>query len=273
MTTRLVMLAVVLAAVCPVPSALALLRAQNVSICDPTTGSYAGYFHPEHVETKGYFYWFFPSRNDPATDPVVLWMTGGPGCSSQLALLTENGPCGVAKDGSTTIRNGYSWTNNASVIWIDQPAGVGYSYGKPSDYDHNEAQVSQDMVSFLDEFMAYFSDYASNPFYVFGESYGGHYVPATAFAVWNASKTGTGPKINLKGLGLVFGIVFALFIINFFCLFVCFVFACVASSSQCRPPSLESATAWWRRRSSMRCTRTWRTTTASSRSCPRACTR
>ena len=66
-----------------------------------------------------YFYWMFESRNDPKTDPLVLWLTGGPGCSGMLALLNENGPCSIKKDPSTgalsEVNNPYSWTNNANV--------------------------------------------------------------------------------------------------------------------------------------------------------------
>ena len=56
-------------------------------------------------------------------------MTGGPGCSSEVALFGENGPCQVNADGTDTITNPYSWNSNATVIYIDQPAGTGFSYG------------------------------------------------------------------------------------------------------------------------------------------------
>ena len=43
------------------------------------------------------FYWMTESQNDPKTDPLMIWLTGGPGCSSVLALFTENGPYHVWK--------------------------------------------------------------------------------------------------------------------------------------------------------------------------------
>lgn len=157
-----------------------------------------------------YFYWMFESRSEPSTDPFILWMTGGPGCSGQLALLNENGPCSVAKDGSgnlATVTNPYSWTNKATVLWIDQPTGVGFSYGDSGDYDHDEAGIRDDMYHFLLEFFAENPEYAKLPFYVFGESYGGHFAPNVAYRVWegnnNATKSGNGADvINLQGLAV-----------------------------------------------------------------------
>lgn len=62
-------------------------------LCDGTVKSTSGYFSVSELVTKNYFFWFFESRAAPSSDPVVIWLTGGPGCSSQLALLQENGPC------------------------------------------------------------------------------------------------------------------------------------------------------------------------------------
>jgi len=46
------------------------------------------------------------------------------GCSSQLALMSENGPCKVTSDGQSTENNPFSWNSNANIMWIDQPAQV-----------------------------------------------------------------------------------------------------------------------------------------------------
>ena len=75
--------------------------------------------------TRNLFYWFFESRGDPATDPLILWMTGGPGCSGMLALMVENGPYKVTSDGELSL-NPYSWNEKANILFIDQPVGTGF---------------------------------------------------------------------------------------------------------------------------------------------------
>ena len=47
------------------------------------------------------FYWYFPSFSDPKNDPLVFWLSGGPGCSSSMALFTENGPFEIYKNNLT----------------------------------------------------------------------------------------------------------------------------------------------------------------------------
>jgi len=172
-------------------------REGDTAICD-SVKQYSGYFNLTTGD-KHYFYWFFESRSAPKTDPVVMWMTGGPGCSSEVALFGENGPCKVNANGTGTISNPYSWNTNANLLYIDQPAGTGFSYGLGM--DHNEAGVATDMYDFLQQFMQTHKDYSSLPFYAVGESYAGHYVPAVTHKVWqNNQKLPTGAiKINLEG--------------------------------------------------------------------------
>jgi len=148
------------------------------------------------------FYWMFESQNDPSTDPLVIWLTGGPGCSSELALFFENGPYTVNPDLSLQA-NPYSWNTNANLLFVDQPAGTGFSFVQNSDgYVINEAQVSADFYVFLQNFLNKFPQYRQLPLFVTGESYGGHYVPAiSAFIHQQNMQTGY-PKINLKGLAV-----------------------------------------------------------------------
>jgi len=160
-----------------------------------------GFFNVNQAFGVHLFYWGFQSRNNPATDPVVLWMTGGPGCSSSLALLFENGPYFVNQDMSLGTR-ATSWNDNATVIFVDQPGGTGYSWVQnPAGYVKNETQVADDMYSFLTQFFAVYSQFSKLPFFITGESYAGHYIPALAARVKQGNQQG-GAFINMMGLAI-----------------------------------------------------------------------
>lgn len=91
------------------------------------------------------FYWFFKSRNDPSTDPLVLWLTGGPGCSSGIAVFYENGPFSFNDDLSLK-KNPYSWNTAANLLYVDSPVGTGFSKcSSITHLDTNEDEVAQDI--------------------------------------------------------------------------------------------------------------------------------
>jgi cathepsin A (carboxypeptidase C) len=140
------------------------------------TKQYSGYLDVES-EDKHFFYWFFESRNDPKNDPVVLWLNGGPGCSSLTGLFFELGSSAIDEN-LNPVFNPHSWNNNASVIFLDQPVNVGYSYSSGSVSD--TVAAGKDVYAFLELFFQQFPEYNGLPFHIAAESYGGHYVPVFA---------------------------------------------------------------------------------------------
>lgn len=152
------------------------------------------------------FYFLFESRNEKindSEDPVVLWMTGGPGCSSELAVFYENGPYSINKN-MTLTETQWGWDKFHTMIFVDQPINTGFSFSESEDdrvYD--EDVVGDDMLDFLQEFFAVHPELADRPFYVTGESYAGHYVPAVSHRIWLANKNKEGNRpINLKGIAI-----------------------------------------------------------------------
>lgn len=130
---------------------------------------------------KHFFYWFFESRSDPAKDPVVLWLNGGPGCSSSLGLFLELGPSSI----NATLQpefNPFSWNSNASVIFLDQPVNVGYSYSDEEAVTTTDT-AAKDVFAFLELFFLRFPHLSKNKFHISGESYAGHYIPAIAHEI------------------------------------------------------------------------------------------
>lgn len=78
---------------------------------------------------------------------MVLWLTGGPGCSSEVGLFYENGPYNFNADGKTLKSNPHSWNENANLIYIDQPIGTGFSNLDASGtLDKNEDQIADEMA-------------------------------------------------------------------------------------------------------------------------------
>ncbi|XP_056885586.1 lysosomal protective protein isoform X2 [Takifugu flavidus] len=155
---------------------------------------YSGYLSV--ANGKHLHYWFVESQKDPGTDPVVLWLNGGPGCSSLDGLLTEHGPFLIQDDGMTLRYNPYSWNKIANVLYLESPAGVGFSYSDDQKYSTNDTEVSMNNYLALKEFFRLFPEFSKNQLFLTGESYGGIYIPTLAERVMEDS------SLNLQGVAV-----------------------------------------------------------------------
>lgn len=115
-------------------------------------------------------------------------------------MFGENGPFQVQQN-LKLESDRYAWSDEANMIWLESPAGVGFSYSNTtSDYVVGDARTAADTYNFLLQFIHYyFPQFTKNPFWVTGESYGGHYVPEITQLVFQQNAIGQ-PKINIQGL-------------------------------------------------------------------------
>ncbi|KAH5737487.1 carboxypeptidase [Parastagonospora nodorum] len=160
--------------------------------------SYAGLLpiSDDPSETRKLFFWFFPSTQAKIQEEVVIWLNGGPGCSSLSGFLTENGPFTWEAGTVAPVQNPYSWNNLTNVLWVEQPVGVGYSQGVPN--ITNEVELGNEFRGFYKSFVDLFGIYNWKT-YITGESYAGYYVPyiADSFIQANDSK-----YWNLAGISI-----------------------------------------------------------------------
>uniref|UniRef100_A0A6P7H2Q0 Carboxypeptidase n=1 Tax=Diabrotica virgifera virgifera TaxID=50390 RepID=A0A6P7H2Q0_DIAVI len=174
--------------------------------------SYSGYFTVDKIFGSNLFFWFFPAATNYENAPVVLWLQGGPGASSLIGLFTENGPFKAKSKKGLKLRP-YSWSTTHSMIYIDSPAGTGYSFTNGG-FAQNETKVGQDLYSALTQFFTMFPNLQKNDFYVTGESYGGKYVPAISYTI-HKNNPDANLKINLKGLAIGNGLINPEFQLNY----------------------------------------------------------
>ncbi|XP_047335701.1 serine carboxypeptidase-like [Impatiens glandulifera] len=170
-------------------------------------GHYAGYYRLPHTRDARMFYLFFESRKNKRRDPVVIWLTGGPGGTCFMPMFYENGPYHITNNNSL-IWNDFGWDQVSNLIYVDQPIGTGFSYSSHnSDFRNEQEGVSKDLYDFLQAFFAEHPQYLRNDFYIAGESYAGHTIPVLASRIQNGNRNRDGAHINLKGFAIGDGLV------------------------------------------------------------------
>lgn len=91
----------------------------------------------------------------------------------------------------------------ANVIFLESPAGVGFSYSnKSSDYVTGDERTAADNYIFLLNWLERFPEYKTRDFFIAGESYAGHYVPQLAQLILRNNKITNQTTINLKGIAV-----------------------------------------------------------------------
>ncbi|KAL6624463.1 hypothetical protein ACP70R_031784 [Stipagrostis hirtigluma subsp. patula] len=163
---------------------------------------YSGYVTVEKRAGRALFYWLQEAPEEAQPAPLVLWLNGGPGCSSVAYGASEElGAFRVRPDGATLFLNEHRWNTVANILYLDSPAGVGFSYTNTTSdlYTSGDNRTAHDSYTFLVKWFQKFPRYKHRDFYIAGESYAGHYVPQLAQLVYRRNKGARRPVMNLKG--------------------------------------------------------------------------
>ncbi|THV50695.1 hypothetical protein BGAL_0140g00180 [Botrytis galanthina] len=151
--------------------------------------------HAGHIEVTpdhhgNMFFWHFQNRHIANKQRTVIWLNGGPGCSSEDGALMEIGPYRV-KDGSNGPKLEYnpgSWDEFANVMFVDNPVGTGFSFVDSDSYVHDLPEMADQFVQFLEKWFALFPEYEHDDLYIAGESYAGQHIPYITKAILERNK-------------------------------------------------------------------------------------
>ncbi|CAH9145802.1 unnamed protein product [Cuscuta epithymum] len=164
-----------------------------------------GYIGVGKNEEVQLFYYFIKSDSNPQDDPLILWISGGPGCSPLRAIVQQIGPMlidPIEYNGSLPrlLPFPYSWTKVASFIFLDLPVGTGFSYATTSNgFQSDDLLTGTHGYEFLRKWLIDNPEFISNAFYVGGDSYSGITVPVLTETISNGIERGIKPLVRLQG--------------------------------------------------------------------------
>lgn len=170
----------------------------------PELESYAGFFTVDKTYNSNLFAWYFPAEQN-IFNTTIVWLQGGPGVTSLFGLFDENGPIFV-KNNELKRRPDYEyWSQTASVIYIDNPVGTGFSFTEsPNGYSNNQTHIGDQLYKALTQFFKLFPKLKETTNLVIsGESYGGKHAASLAYTIHKknpaATKSGD-PILPLVGV-------------------------------------------------------------------------
>lgn len=161
-------------------------------------------------ETQQLFYYFVESEKDPKADPILFWISGGPGCSSLWAFFYENGPLSFdlsyTFDGSLPklVENEYAWTKFMSILYLDGPVGTGFSYSTTQQgYNTTNYKFASNLNEFIHKWLEIHESFKANAIYFSGDGFSGNPIPIALKDILKDNKEGVKPYVNMKGYILV----------------------------------------------------------------------
>ncbi|WVZ57832.1 hypothetical protein U9M48_008171 [Paspalum notatum var. saurae] len=164
-----------------------------------------GYVEVDESNGVRLFYYFISSERSPGEDPLMLWLTGGPGCSVLTGLAFEIGPLSFDFNGYVDglpklVYNQDSWTKVSNVIFLDSPVGTGFSYSETEQgYKSSDTKAVSQILIFLRKWFDEHPQFLPNPLYIGGDSYSGKIVPIVTSEIARGKEEGSEPNFNLKG--------------------------------------------------------------------------
>lgn len=170
--------------------------------------THSGYVHIG--DGRNIFYILVEAKTNAKKAPLLFWTNGGPGCSGLMGMFEELGPYIPTRNGKLEL-NPWTWAKFANIVFIEQPVGVGFSYGdSKSDYSSNDQLSAVHNLQFVLGFYDKYPSFVKNHVYITSESYGGHYVPlwvANIFkhnaAVAEGKKSAGSVIIPIKGCVMI----------------------------------------------------------------------
>ncbi|KAK9239579.1 Alpha/Beta hydrolase protein [Lipomyces kononenkoae] len=160
---------------------------------------YAGHIEIKPEHHGNLFFWMFENEHVADKSRTVIWLNGGPGCSSMDGAMMEIGPFRVNDGGKLSVNDG-RWNQFANVLFVDNPIGTGFSFADTDSYLHELQEMAADFMTFMDKFFDIFPQYLADDLFISGESYAGMYIPYIAEAILSRKDNAELRQYPLKGI-------------------------------------------------------------------------